>query len=281
MPGKYIPPHMRGTSTTDRSPKTERKPEDGYTLEEIAGQFGYENKGKLGTLNSDCDEGSQLGFVIVFKDQHPGWPPSVFCKTNLHLLPRSMDGCSSREKVGIEGMRPEESTESSETRLPNKPKPTTDLNTLKDSTTPEGGGQTEEPSETNAAGPVESSNTGSDTPPYPVFTESKQTSYKKSEAKFLFAGTHHIISIKYLQPRSEELIAMLQTKFTGPKTQRSAEKWQESLSLTWADVELHKFEGDMVRGNPMVLLKEVQKKKEGVNELLDRLRLGGKGKEDD
>ena len=98
MAGRYIPPHMRGStgSSSAEKPmvKAERKPEDGYTLEEIANQFSFDHKKKLGTLNRasisvEEEETPNLGFVIVFKDQHPKWPPKIFCKTYLFLLPKT------------------------------------------------------------------------------------------------------------------------------------------------------------------------------------------------
>lgn len=97
MAGRYIPPHMRGsTGPSAESPgvEAERKPEDGYTLEEIANQYSFDHKKRLGTLNRasitiEEEEKYTLGFVIVFKDQHPKWPPKIFCKTNLFLLPKT------------------------------------------------------------------------------------------------------------------------------------------------------------------------------------------------
>ena len=98
MSARYIPPHMRpsNSSSSVEGPtvKVERKPEDGYTLEEISHQYLFYNKSQLGTLNraikySEEEEKSSLGFVIVFKGQHPRWPPKIFCKTNLFLLPKT------------------------------------------------------------------------------------------------------------------------------------------------------------------------------------------------
>ena len=134
MAGRYVPPHLRNnnkTTTTQVHDETEaatandvkigrrRKPEDGYSLEEICFQFGLDSVLRIGTLNpatshddggggggdvgdatlsiegggrGRSDEGNekgrgQLGFVLLFKDQHPDWPPKIFCKSNLHLLP--------------------------------------------------------------------------------------------------------------------------------------------------------------------------------------------------
>lgn len=97
MAGRYIPPHMRGStdsSSTGTPPvKAERKPEDGYTLDEISNQYSFDHKKQLGTLNRASkfvgeDEKHTLGFIIIFKNQHPKWPPKIYCKTNLFLLPR-------------------------------------------------------------------------------------------------------------------------------------------------------------------------------------------------
>lgn len=98
MAGRYIPPHMRGSSgsssTEAPTVKAERKPEEGYTLEEICNQYSLNHKKQLGTLNRrslfvDEEEKFKLGFIIVFKGQHPKWPPKIFCKSNLRLLPHS------------------------------------------------------------------------------------------------------------------------------------------------------------------------------------------------
>ena len=97
MAGRYIPPHMRGStdSSSNGAPpvKAERKPEDGYTLDEISNQYSFDHKKQLGTLNRaskfvEEDEKHTLGFIIIFKGQHPKWPPKICCKTNLFLLPR-------------------------------------------------------------------------------------------------------------------------------------------------------------------------------------------------
>lgn len=221
MAGRYIPPHMRGSpgfSAEVTSVTAERKPEDGYTLEEISNQYSYDNKKRLGTLNRisqfvEEEERLTLGFVIVFKDQHPKWPPKIFCKTNLFLLPKT-------------------------DTLPSAP--------------------------------------------ITVFTEISNLrtteNYKNPEQKFLYAGAHTITRIQYLMPRTPLLIKMLESKFTGPKNERSEEAWNKSLNMKWAIVDLNKVEGEDQESNPMEPLKEIKKK--SVSELLEEMRLnesnGGK-----
>lgn len=73
-------------------------------------------------------------------------------------------------------------------------------------------------------------------------------------------------------PRTPLLIKMLESKFTGPTSDRSEEAWNRSLNLKWAVVDLTKVEGEGDKGsNPMEPLKEIKKK--GVSELLEEMRL--------
>ncbi|KAF6237259.1 hypothetical protein HO173_004728 [Letharia columbiana] len=222
MAGRYIPPHMRGStgSSSAEKPmvKAERKPEDGYTLEEIANQFSFDHKKKLGTLNRasisvEEEETPNLGLVIVFKDQHPEWPPKIFCKTYLFLLPKT---------------------------------------------------------ETLPSTPIT------------VFTEISNLRTSENqyhhEQRFLYAGAHTITRIQYLMPRSPLLVKMLESKFTGPKNERSEEAWNKSLNMKWAVVDLSKVEEEEQGISPMEPLKEIKKK--SVSEMLEEMRLressGGK-----
>lgn len=80
-------------------------------------------------------------------------------------------------------------------------------------------------------------------------------------------------------PRTPLLIKMLETKFTGPKSERSEEAWNKSLNLRWAFVDLTKEEsGEHQGSNPMEPLKEIKMK--SVSEMLEEMRLhessGGK-----
>ena len=79
-------------------------------------------------------------------------------------------------------------------------------------------------------------------------------------------------------PRTPLLVKMLESKFTGPKNERSEEAWNKSLNMKWAIVDLVRMQGGEQGTNPMEPLKEVQKK--SVSEMLEELRLsestGGK-----
>ena len=72
-------------------------------------------------------------------------------------------------------------------------------------------------------------------------------------------------------PRTPLLIKMLESKFTGPKNERSEEAWNKSLNMKWAVVDLNIVEGQEQGSNPMEPLKEIKKK--SVSQLLEEMRL--------
>ena len=108
-----------------------------------------------------------------------------------------------------------------------------------------------------------------------LFTEisSPRTSesHKHPDQRFVYAGAYIITRIQYLMPRTPLLVKMLESKFTGPKSERSEEAWNKSLNLKWAVVSLAKAEGEEEQSNPMEPLKAIKKK--GVSEMLEEMRL--------
>ena len=112
--------------------------------------------------------------------------------------------------------------------------------------------------------------------PITVFTEISHSrtseDHKHHEQRFLYAGAHTITRIQYLMPRTPLLIKMLESKFTGPKSERSEEAWNKSLNMKWAVVDLNLVEEEGQELNPMEPLKEIKKK--SVSELLEEMRLG-------
>lgn len=118
--------------------------------------------------------------------------------------------------------------------------------------------------------------------PITLFTEISNLRTSKNhthhEQRFLYAGAHTITRIQYLMPRTPLLIKMLESKFTGPKNERSEEAWNKSLNMKWAIVDLTKENEEEQGSNPMEPLKEIKKK--SVSEMLEEMRLreksGGK-----
>ncbi|KAL9612898.1 MAG: hypothetical protein Q9167_002531 [Letrouitia subvulpina] len=260
MAGRYVPPHMRNKGETANGSSTGAQlnhPND-YSLAEICHQF--DSNSKAGTLNGETNDGEEragkdtnvkLAFILVFKDQHPEWPPKIFCKSNLHLLPSP-------------ATTPQQACESESSRTNEAPKPTLDDAQL----------------DIPPVSKVKVVCFDTKTSPIsliPIFTQNSIASQKK--ARFKFAGYRSISSITYLPPQSEELINMLDAKFTPQSRTRSPESWQQSLNTMWAVVELLEVGGadtEIGKSNPMVPLKkprEESKMAKGVNEMLAEMRL--------
>ena len=99
MAGVYVPPHLRGSAKSPSSElpsvKTERKSGDEITLTDIRKKYPLNER--FGTLNrastyvEDWKEYNTLGFIIVFEGPHPKWPPTIYCKAELKLLPKTED----------------------------------------------------------------------------------------------------------------------------------------------------------------------------------------------
>jgi hypothetical protein len=86
MPAKYTPPHMRGiigdNGIASNQPAVEQQE---YSLKEIQYQFGNPPSA-ISTLNvSACAPGA---YIVIFLHEHKDWPPTIFCKSNLHILPK-------------------------------------------------------------------------------------------------------------------------------------------------------------------------------------------------
>lgn len=217
----YIPPHMRRTLNTPTSSSnphdqtSERDPATGYTSDEIATQFSCTTA--LSTLNSTDHDNNSLSFILVFAHQHPEWPPKIFCKSNLHLLPSP----PKHPDIDAKNAQPSASQET----------------------------------DTAPGSPIHNQGLS-----IPIFTQTQT-----QPPRFLYAGARALKSVTYVQPGSAELIRMLDMKFSPLGKARTPEKWQASLSVQWAVLEMGEVEGGK---NPMVPLREGQ----GVVEMLRELR---------
>ncbi len=113
----------------------------------------------------------------------------------------------------------------------------------------------------------------------PVFEQhGRQTSHNPS---FKSLGWHSVTQTTFLEPRSAELVAMMDIKFrtrkpdgTEVQKTRDAQRWQESLAMRWAVVKLGKVEKSIGK-DPMEGC--VREQKKGVNELMREMRLAGGG----
>ncbi|KAI4165304.1 MAG: hypothetical protein LQ342_001172 [Letrouitia transgressa] len=260
MASRYVPPHMRNKGETANGSSTgaQSKPPNDYSLAEICHQFDFISK--PGTLNGKTNEGEEgsgketngeLAFILVFKDQHPEWPPKIFCKSNLHLLPSP-------------ATNPPQARESVLSNTDEALKPTLD----------DVGSHIPPVSEVKE---VCFDTKTPFIPLIPIFTQNLRTSQKK--ARFKFAGYRSISSITYLPPQSKELISMLDAKFTPQSKTRSPESWHQSLDTMWAVVELlavSDADTEVEKSNPMVPLKKLREESnraKGVNEMLAEMRL--------
>lgn len=290
----YLPPHMRdksGNKDSTASPSkasAERNPDDGYLQEEICHQFSVSLHGSStltagpaskpaisksteapeghATTNSEVDNvkgGEELGFILLFKDQHPDWPSDIFCKSHLHLLPWSNPI--------------EEKTTTSET--------------VKDLP-----GTSQSPPNSKASHEVATIQEPSAEIIVPVFTQDRPpTAVPSAQSKgdnenlppghrpmsrharpFYFAGHFRIAKIKHLPPRSRELVTILGNKWKDGKG-RTADNWNNSLNVDWAVVTTEKMEGGTWEKNPMVPLKVKPERSVSVNEMLRSLRMKDDG----
>ncbi|KAI9849624.1 MAG: hypothetical protein M1837_002749 [Sclerophora amabilis] len=104
----------------------------------------------------------------------------------------------------------------------------------------------------------------------PLFVQTERS----QGGKFRFDGYYRVSSVEYFEPRSAELISLLQAKFTqrvgGQKVtkERQAERWDASLRMRWAVVTVERDESR--EGEPCPAIKEASK---SVNEMLEDLRL--------
>ena len=229
MAGRYVPPHLRGASESSVSPDTstqasERDPATGYSHDEVSNQFDCGIK--LGTLNSagehnDDPSKESLSFIIVFKDQHPQWPPKIFCKSRLHLLPptpvSSIDAEAKLSKSNDDSITTQNSQAG---KSPMAPGSQADV----------------------VYGP-----------PVPIFSQ-----IQARPAIYRYDGVRSVISTTYLQPGSTELIDLLNLKFGSQRKERTPESWQSSISTKWAVVEMSELEEGE---NPMVPLKKMKDEK--------------------
>lgn len=264
-----------------------RNPSQGYTPSEVSNQFNLFSK--AGTLNHSDDAPGKLAFVLVFKDQHPEWESAgkILCKTNLDLLSSSGATPAAEQGAKAEGEE-EEKKKQKQKGDEEKEKENGSHDTAPVAIAGSGGEKKVEPS-TSSSPPnndvAVAEQTDLPTDIIPIFTQLTSPDRDRStpppswppvphyrrkrpeDARFLFAGYYRLKHVRYLEPRSEELIAMLDLKFTPQGKKRSPESWHKSLALRWAVARFERVSGecgDEGRGvNPMEPLKAMREVKVG------------------
>jgi hypothetical protein len=273
--------------------------EELYSMREIQRYFWPQEDASSGvvnrkgkTLHDSAATPGVLAYVLLFKDANPRWETDgiIYTKSSLELLPaqsvnRGDDSATLNPGTNVEDGR---STAAQPAEASNMTPGDADAPKLsKENCTPPATG----------ASQVVPGTEGKERHPIAVFTQVRRPPYEPDSTKirtFRFTGYFSIANLQLLQPRSPELLRMLEQKWTltNPRTghvrhkQRDAKGWEESLKLRWAVVKFEKDDqANAERGKPRIERLEddeegiagVGSEKKGVNELLRELRMKDSG----
>jgi len=81
MSKAYVPPHLRD-GRAKQNISSEADADGLYSGHQIADHFATPDSGTLGATSNT----NTLSRILIFKNQHPQYPPKIFVKTNLGLL---------------------------------------------------------------------------------------------------------------------------------------------------------------------------------------------------
>ncbi|KIW68370.1 hypothetical protein PV04_04323 [Phialophora macrospora] len=298
IPGDTTSSNPRGGSynTRPHPRKSHQAPEEElYSTGEIQHYFWPQDDARSGagnrkskTLHDSAATPGALAYVLLFKDANPRWETDgiIYTKSSLELLPAQSANRVDDPPTLTPGIEVEdgESIATPPAQASNK--------TSGETETPELIKEDHTLTATSASEGVPGTE-AKERHPIAVFTQVRRPPYEPDSTKirtFRFTGYFKIANLQFLQPRSPELLRMLEQKwtFTNPRTghvrhkQRDAKGWEESLKLKWAVV---KFEKDnhanAERGKPQIEPLEDDdggitaggSEKKGVNELLRELRM--------
>lgn len=268
----------------------------------------------LSTLNNSAERPFELTWLLLHKGQNPRWKTDniVFAKTSLNLLP---DYFEKKDKTIREWEKhdPQDSNiedqssslkQSSLDVQESRPRPTAEQNDHHEDQNADGSSPEvpKDAENVDTAFDVESIESytrrrqlrinsapaidwePSAQPPLPpiaVFHEAHQKEYR-------FIGWYTISRVTILAPYSQELVRMLEQKWTvldrfgNPKKEvgRDSSGWQRSLAYEWAVVKFEKTEGQDTPAPPSIehaIPPEPEPPRKSVNELLAEMRLADKG----
>lgn len=293
MSGRYVPPGRRQTSenAAGEKPPTSDKTEGLLSLGDIRAHFWpatenelprFSETGEGRTLHDSAATPGKLAYIILFNGANPRWQSDhlIFSKSSPNLLPVDLADGKSKAPPAVQTDH-DGAVDSSviDTAGSQQNEPNDAANGTSES---HGKGSSEGEVEAKQANGASS---GDQTLPIAVF---KQVRGAQRGRSFKFDSWYQIDKLAFLEPKSDELIKMLQQKWTEKnrfgnfkQEERSEEQWKQSLSYRWAVLKLKKDEvAEKEMGVPKVeRLPEQDPEspkvaKKSVNEMLAELRMG-------
>ena len=263
---RYVPPALRNRPHPSGSPASpalrapvQASQTPGYTLNEIQSHYfpdgsrstiTSKNNSQTKTLNDSASTPGRLAFITLFRNANPRWEKDkiIYTKSALQLLSIDSDDNESEAKATITDVDRAQSEATHE--------PLIDFSTDNEARTSPSlpsTSQSPPPSTTDESTEASSMTDTTSLPPIAVYNQTPDSpgstsNYDQSHARFNFCGYYNIANLQFLQPRSPELIRMLEQKWTltHPRSGRSFQKsrpkeeWDKSLSFKWAVIKLQK-----------------------------------------
>ncbi|KAK7518654.1 uncharacterized protein IWZ02DRAFT_225382 [Phyllosticta citriasiana] len=296
----YVPPALRkkqeaaqaalqDTSATNPPPDTHRTPPkdlpslhdiyDHFHPVDLAVQSATGTDVVNSTLHSCSAEPGKLKYVVLFVDANPRWASDkiIFAKSNLHLLPGAPKQDSSAAVVDgeakAESGNEEQLVAGQEEVKEQQTRDQQQSSAHQDATLPQ--------TELLPNAPHESTTIEPNLGAIAVF---EQVGSRAGGLRF--AGYHRLTRVQYLEPRSADLVRMLEQKWSIPdkygrvrQIRRDSDKWMQSLGYRWAVLKFEQDgEADATLDPPDVKVggerEREMRPQRSVNEMLRELRLG-------
>jgi hypothetical protein len=280
---------IRTESTNTHGPGTTRNlrqrhdPEEVHTLFDIERYF-YPEEGagegadRSRTLHGSSKAPDGLAYVILFHQQNSRWNSDgvIFVKSHLSRLPGYQKAKAEAPAKSVE----EETLSEKETpkeQYPNQPSPESPPEDALAQPGFDAASFTAEKRRSRRTSviqlddvpPIDYSPT--DSTPIAIF---EQTYKSRDNTNFVFTGWHSISNISLIAPHSNELVRMLEQKWSlVAESKRDVTAWARSLGFEWAVVKMSKVVGDDAPEPPKIQ----RTPKRSVNELLAELRMAPTG----